>query len=81
MATKLRRAKQKIGDWRKEYIACKAERRRLLKIMANAVPRTWLDSMLTGPDAVIGSPPYGCPDIEKVCKAIKKRLDAASRTP
>lgn len=34
MATKLRRAKQKIGDWRKEYIACKAQRRKDAKVIA-----------------------------------------------
>lgn len=78
MATKLRRAKQKIGDWRKEYVACKAERRKLLKQMANAVPRSWLDSLLTGPNAVIGTPPYGCPDIERLLQAIRKRLEPQS---
>ena len=37
MATKLRRVKQKIGNWRKEYIAAKAERRRLKKLLDEAV--------------------------------------------
>lgn len=35
MTTKLRRAKQKIGNWRKEYIACKAQRRKDLKKLTN----------------------------------------------
>jgi hypothetical protein len=40
------------------------------------VPTTWLDPLLTGPDAVIGKPPYGCPDIERLLSAIRSRVEA-----
>jgi hypothetical protein len=32
--------------------------------------------MLTGPNAVIGKPPYGCPDIERLLNAIRQRITA-----
>jgi hypothetical protein len=43
---------------------------------ANAFPTSWLDSLLTGPNAVIGKPPYGCPDIEKLLQAVKQRIES-----
>ena len=49
----------------------------LLLLAVNAVPDTWLDSLLTGPDAAVGPPPYGCPDIERLCKAIRERIRTA----
>jgi hypothetical protein len=45
----------------------------------DAVPMSWLDPLLTGPKAVIGNPPYGCPDIERLLNAIRDRLAAQSR--
>lgn len=39
-----------------------------------AFPTSWLDNLLTGPDAVIGKGPWGCPDIERLLAAIKKRI-------
>jgi hypothetical protein len=41
--------------------------------MADPIPMTWLDPLLTGPDAVIGKPPYGCPDIERLLNALRQR--------
>lgn len=43
------------------------------KVLA-AIPTSWLDSLLTGPDAVIGKGPWGCPDIERLLAAIKQRI-------
>lgn len=43
---------------------------------AQLVPTNWLDPLLTGPRAVIGKPPYNCPDIERLLSA----LAAAIRT-
>jgi len=41
---------------------------------ADAVPHTWLDSMLTGPERVIGNPPYDCKDVQKILQAVRKRI-------
>jgi hypothetical protein len=44
---------------------------------ANELPTNWLNPLLTGPKAVVGKPPYGCPDIERLCKAIAERIRTA----
>ena len=49
------------------------------KAALDAIPTTWLDPLLTGPKAVIGMPPYGCPDIERLLNAIRERARLASR--
>lgn len=41
-----------------------------------AIPTTWLDSILTGEEAVVGQPPYYCQDIERLLQAIKKRMES-----
>lgn len=41
-----------------------------------AVPSTWLDPILTGRNAVVGKPPYGCPEIEDLFRAISARIVA-----
>lgn len=50
---------------------------RLREAAVKAIPTTWLDSLLTGPDAVIGKPPYGVPDIEKLLSAVRDRVREA----
>jgi hypothetical protein len=40
----------------------------------SGIPTTWLDPLLTGPAAVIGNPPYDCRDIERLFRAIRKRM-------
>jgi len=45
--------------------------------MVRLVPANWLDPLLTGPKAVIGKPPYYCPDIERLLNAVKERLRKA----
>jgi hypothetical protein len=42
------------------------------------VPSSWLDPLLTGPNKVIGSHPFDCPDIERLLKAIRARIAALS---
>lgn len=45
---------------------------------ASLIPTSWLDQLLTGPDAVLkGTGPWGCPDIERLLLAIKKRISEA----
>ncbi len=51
-----------------------AERAATVKAMITAVPASWLDSLLSGPDAVIGKPPYGCPDVERLLNAVQAKL-------
>jgi hypothetical protein len=41
---------------------------------AKKVPGNWLDPLLTGPDAVIGKPPYDCKDIECLLNAVADRI-------
>jgi hypothetical protein len=41
----------------------------------DAIPTNWLDPLLTGPNAVIGEPPYTGLDIERLLQAIKKRIE------
>lgn len=40
------------------------------------IPTNWLDPMLTGPQRVIGDPPYDCRDIERVLLAVRYRIEA-----
>lgn len=39
-----------------------------------AIPTSWLDSLLSGPNAVDGKPTDGCPYIEAVLKGIADRI-------
>lgn len=41
------------------------------------VPHTWLDSLLTGPDNVLGAYPYQAADIERLLGAIRERIVSA----
>jgi len=48
---------------------------------ADAVPHTWLDNLLTGPNAVLEGGTWGCTDIERLLKAVKARILALSNDP
>ena len=37
-------------------------------------PTNWCDALLSGPSAVIGNPPYGPPDIERLVGEIRKQV-------
>ena len=39
-----------------------------------AIPTNWIDPLLTGPEAVIGKPPYGCPEIEALLTGVSNRM-------
>ncbi len=54
--------------------ALDARDNRLRKALRDAVPSNWLDPLLTGPKAVIGQPPYGCQDIERLLNAVRERV-------
>jgi hypothetical protein len=41
---------------------------------AALVPTSWLDPLLTGPRAVIGRPPFNCPDIERLLHAVAAEI-------
>jgi hypothetical protein len=45
---------------------------------AQLVPTSWLDPLLTGPRAVIGKPPYNCPDIERLLSAVAAAIRAGN---
>ena len=54
----------------------KALHKALAMRCAKEVPTSWLDPLLTGTTKVVGEPPYGCPDIERLLNAIRKRIEA-----
>jgi hypothetical protein len=63
----------------KEIAELKATNAALIERLAkcaDAVPTSWLDDILTGPNAVIGEQPWGCPEVERILSAVRKRLAA-----
>jgi len=47
------------------------------EMLGRGVPTTWLDPLLTGPEAVLkGHGPWAGPDIERLLGAITKRIDS-----
>lgn len=48
---------------------------------ANCVPTNWLDDLLSGPDAVIGKPPYYSDHIEQLLRAVKERIRQRGEQP
>jgi hypothetical protein len=53
-----------------------AELKKLCKRIINEIPCSWLDSLLSGPENVLGNMPYGCQQIERLLNAIRKRASA-----
>jgi hypothetical protein len=51
-----------------------------LEEAARIIPTNWLDSLLSGSDAVIKQPPYNCTDIENLLRAIKVRITTPSKS-
>lgn len=49
-----------------------------LRSLPELIPTNWLDSLLTGPDAVIGQPPYSGSDVEALLRGVKKRIEGAA---
>ena len=50
------------------------------QLIVDAVPTNWLDPLLTGPDRV-GNVPFGCPEIEKLLRAVRERVILAVTPP
>lgn len=57
-----------------------ADRKAMVEWAASQIPTNWLDSLLSGPDAVLGPPPWHCPDIERLLAALRSSLNAAEST-
>lgn len=47
--------------------------KRKRRTLADCIPSSWLDPLLSGPTAVIGNPPYNGKDIERLLNAIRDR--------
>lgn len=49
--------------------------------LIDLIPTSWLDSLLTGPDAVLkgNGGTWGCPDIERLLRAIQERIRAGGK--
>ena len=59
--------------------AATAEAERMKRDALAAFPTNWCDPLLSGKGAALKSPLWGCPDIERLLAAIKKRVaDALS---
>lgn len=43
---------------------------------AKAIPTNWLDSLLSGDEAVVGKPPWNCPELESLLSAVRERIRA-----
>lgn len=50
------------------------KKRDAIQIATQAIPANWLDPLLTGPNAVIGHPPYNCHDVERLFNALRARM-------
>lgn len=46
-------------------------------VIADCIPHTWLDPLLSGDARVVGDPPYTGQDIERLMAAVKDRLISA----
>ena len=46
---------------------------------ANLIPTSWLDPLLTGPNAVIGEHPYDEYDIDNLLRSVRGRIIGAPR--
>jgi len=68
--------------WRKAERELEDARRNAFDETAALVPTSWLDSLLTGPDAVLKSKggTWGYPEIEAVLRGVKQRIEAARDT-
>jgi len=56
-------------------------RRQIAKELIDCLPTNWLDPMLTGKNAVLGKNPWGCPDIENLINAIRKKMKIVGNLP
>ena len=62
-----------LWAWIEEEI--EQARSEALEDAVNCFPTTWLDNMLSGDRAVMGAPPFYCPDIERLLTKIKDNIN------
>lgn len=43
------------------------------KAILDAIPTSWLDPLLSGPEK-IAAPPYTCTDVERLLRAVRDRV-------
>jgi hypothetical protein len=43
---------------------------------AKQIPTTWLDPLLSGPERIVGDPPYYGKDMERLLQALAQRIRA-----
>lgn len=58
------------------FAAWTASRKLALEEAEDQIPTSWLDPLLTGGANVVGDPPFGCPDVELLLSALRKRIAA-----
>lgn len=64
------------GDAKRTKRSAGSQQRVVSRLIA-CLPTTWLDPILTGPQAVIETKgPWGCRDIENIIGAIRKRMNS-----
>ncbi len=66
----MKRTQSKAVKPKRKGAVKKADRLFYEKLLA-VIPRNWLHPLLTGPDAVLGKPPWGCPDVERLLQKIE----------
>ena len=71
--TKTEGLKNDLWAWIEEEV--RQARSEALEDAVNCFPTTWLDNMLSGDRAVMGAPPFYCPDIEKLLTKIKDNIN------
>jgi len=77
---------QTVWQWIEQY--GKEQRVDELERITAILPTTWLDSLLTGKDKIIGEAPFSCQDIETIYNHIRiqavnriKELNETSKRP
>ncbi len=69
--------KRTMSPEAQERAAARAKEILLAEELIKCVPSSWLDPLLTGPDAVVGPPPWNCLQVESLLNGIRKRMRAA----
>lgn len=68
------RTSDELVTLRASLTETQAEIERLKSAALSAIPTSWLDSLLTGREAVIGKSPYTERDIERLLKGLRARM-------
>lgn len=69
-----------MADARVAELMARVERlEQALREIPNAIPTNWLDSLLSGPDAVVRGLRYDSRDIELLLNALRERIVSIAR--